>query len=285
MRRMHRGWAVLLTAVSLGLQSQTGEQGRASFSSELNAEIIRLQIETVNRKDVLRYRMQKSDSHGTVVRDTIDTPDGTVARLLLREGKALTTKENAAERERLTSLLSSTSELRKKRKQEISGRTLTSELVRVMPQAMLFSLHPGQPQLLNQTEPQLVIDFTPNSNFHSGSTAQQALTGLQGTMWISSADHHLIRMQGDIIRNTNFAWGLVARVYPGGRLELEQAPYAPGKYAYSRLTMDLTVREMMIKTVKVDSSLSASGFRLLPPGTTLAEAVHILLDTPVSVSP
>jgi len=282
---MHRGWAVLLTAVSLGLQSQTGEQGRASFSSELTAEIIRLQIETVNRKDVLRYRMQKSDSHGTVVRDTIDTPDGTVARLLLREGKALTTKENAAERERLTSLLSSTSELRKKRKQEISGRTLTSELVRVMPQAMLFSLHPGQPQLLNQTEPQLVIDFTPNSNFHSGSTAQQALTGLQGTMWISSADHHLIRMQGDIIRNTNFAWGLVARVYPGGRLELEQAPYAPGKYAYSRLTMDLTVREMMIKTVKVDSSLSASGFRLLPPGTTLAEAVHILLDTPVSVSP
>ncbi|ADV82236.1 hypothetical protein [Terriglobus saanensis] len=272
-------WAgTLLAAVSLFSVAQPKQD---ELPPEVASDIVRKQLEIVNRSDTsLRYLVHKSDNHGTVVRDVIETPNGSVGRLISREGKPLTAEEDKAERDRLTASLGSASELRKKRKQEVSSRTLTTELVSVLPQAMLFTLHPGQPQLPNIISPQIVYDFSPNPAFHPASTAQQALTGLQGILWVDHSDHHVIRMEGTIIRNTNFAWGLIARIYAGGHLEFEQAPYAPGKYAYSKLVMNLSLRELMVKTIQVKSSMEASDFLMLPSTLSLDDAIHILLDEP-----
>lgn len=272
-------WAgTLLAVVCL---SSMAQQKQNELSPDVASDIVRKQLEVVNRTDKnLRYFLHKSDNHGTVVRDVIETQDGSVGRLVSREGKPLTPEEDKAERDRLSAALGSASELRKKRKQEATSRALTKELVSVVPRAMIFTLHPGQPQLPSVTDPQIVYDFSPNPDFHPSSTAQQALTGLQGTLWVDRSDLHIIRMEGTIIRNTNFAWGLIARIYAGGHLEFEQAPYAPGKYAYSKLVMNLSLRELMVKTIHVKSSMEASDFVMLPSTLTLDDAIRILLDKP-----
>jgi hypothetical protein len=274
-------WAgIFLAMVCLSPLAQTKQEDLA-IPSELASDIVRKQLETVNRSNTsLRYLVHKSDNHGTVVRDIIETPNGSVGRLISREGKPLTAEEDKAERDRLTASLGSASELRKKRKQEASSRALTTELVSVLPKAMLLTLHPGQPQLPDVTSPQIVLDLSPNPAFHPASTAQQALTGFKGVLWVDRGDHHVIRMEGTIIRNTNFAWGLIARIYAGGQLEFEQAPYAPGKYAYSKLVMKLSLRELMVRTVQVNSSMEASDFLTLPSTLSLDDAIHILLDAP-----
>jgi hypothetical protein len=281
--RKTRQVTLLVLAFACGLlQAQPGVMTNPpSVPSELTQDIIRIQIETARRADVsLRYKMQKSDQRGTVVRDVIDTPNGSVARLVLREGKPLTPEEDKAERVRLESILGSTSEARKKKKQEDTARKLTEELINAMPRAMLYSYHPGQPQLPNVKSPQLVIDYAPNPKFQPGSTAQGALTGLAGTLWIDRQDHHLVRMEGTLIRNTNFAWGLVARIFAGGKLEFEQKEYAPGRYAYSRLVMNLKVRELMVRTVDVKTNMEAKDFTQLSANTTMDQAIRLLLDTP-----
>src|ERR1700677_532934 len=55
----------------------------------------------------LRYRMHVKNAKGDQVRDMIQSKDGAVARLILKEGRALTAEEDAAEHERLQAMLDS----------------------------------------------------------------------------------------------------------------------------------------------------------------------------------
>lgn len=228
-----------------------------------------------------RYLIQKSDKNGTVVREEVVTPYGRVARLRLREGKTLSQEEDTAERQRLIDFLQSADALKKKRKQGDSAERMTNELIAVMPRAMLYSYRAGQPQLQGIKQPQIVIDFIPNPAFHPSSTAQEALRGLRGTFWVDRQTHYLVRMEGEIFKDTNLIFGLVAKIYPGGHLAFEQHAYAPNEYAYSLITMDLSIRELMLRNVKVASTQRALATESLQDGLSLEEAVHLLLDHPM----
>ena len=48
----------------------------------------------------LRYRMETINERGDQVRDVIESKDGTVARLILKDGKSLTAEQDKAERRR-----------------------------------------------------------------------------------------------------------------------------------------------------------------------------------------
>ena len=49
----------------------------------------------------IRYRQRSVDSRRDELRDVIESKDGTVARLLMRDNRPLTTEEDQAERDRL----------------------------------------------------------------------------------------------------------------------------------------------------------------------------------------
>ena len=55
----------------------------------------------------LRYRMETVNERGNQVRDVIESKDGTVARLILKDGKPLTPEQDKAERQRLNDMLAS----------------------------------------------------------------------------------------------------------------------------------------------------------------------------------
>lgn len=230
--------------------------------------------------DAYRYLLRKSDQHGTVVRDEIETKEGHLARLLLREDKPLEANEDDSEKERLQEFLKSPSDQKRKLKQSASNMKIADELIGVMPKAMLYTYRPGQPQLPGFSEPQIVIDYQPNPAWHPGSMAQSALTGLKGTFWVDRDTHHLLRMEGEIVRPVNLVFGLVAKIYPGGKLELEQRSYAPGRYLFTRFVMNLTLRELMVKTRVMSSSQEAFNVQALPDSTTLQQAGTLLLNSP-----
>ena len=111
----------------------------------------------------LRYSVHKIDSKGDITREVIETRDGTVARLVERNGQKLTAAENAAEREapatdpclarRLHQSTTSATTL---------SRTDSIQLVNQMPARHdLQFLRAGQPQQPPVPGRQIVIDFTP----------------------------------------------------------------------------------------------------------------------------
>lgn len=245
-------------------------------------KVVKNELSMIQQDDLpLRYRMRKVDRKGDTTRIVIESQQGTVARLIERDGQPITAAEDAAERSRLKDIVDSPEEFLKRKRRDGEGRSYASQLVRSMPRAMLYSYAPGQPQSANLRSSQVVVDFKPNPAFHPPTMVTEALTGIAGRMWIDEASGHLLRMEGRVLRPVNFGWGLIARVYPGGTVEFEQTCIDSEHCVSSHLVEDLTMREMMLKTVNDKTRMSAWNFEVLPAPLSFQQAVHELLDMKV----
>jgi hypothetical protein len=228
----------------------------------------------------LRYRIRKIDPKGDTTRIQIESRQGDVARLIERNGHPITPTEDAAERDRLNTILTSPSDFLRHHKRDSAMRSDVNQLVRLLPTAMTYSFTPGQPQLPGAT-PQIAIDFRSNPNFKPPTMLSESLTGIEGRMWIDATSRRVTRIEGHFLKTVNFGFGIVARIFPGGTIELEQTNAGGDRWVYSHLVEHLTVRAMMVKTIPEDSKMTASDFQLLPKPVDFQEAVRQLLAMPI----
>ena len=229
----------------------------------------------------LRFRMHLVDAKGDRVRDVIESRDGTVARLILRDGKSLTSEQDSAERERLEDMLSDPSGFAKHVKNDESGKKIADSLIKLMPDAMIYTYVPGQPQTGKRPGlTEVVIDFGPNPKFNPPSTTAEALTGLRGRAWVDIQTKQIIRMEGTIFKGVNFGWGMLAHIYPGGKLVYEQADAGNGRWIYSHFTERISIRALMVKSLTIATDVDASDFHQIP-SMSYQDAVRLLLNTPL----
>lgn len=229
----------------------------------------------------LRYHMHIVDERRDMTRDVIESQDGTVARMILRNGKPLTDDEDKAERQRLNDMISHPSEFARHVKDDSTGLKIADELLRLMPDAMLYTYTPGQPQAPGLPGPQIVLDYAPNPHFKPPTIMADALTGLKGRAWIDAKTRHVVRMEGTIFRPVNLGWGVVAHIYPGGTLTLEQADAGNGRWIFTHFTEDISVRALLVKTVNVHAKVDAFDFQILPGPMTYQDAIRMLLSMPL----
>ena len=230
----------------------------------------------------LRYRMHVVDGKGDMVRDVIESEAGSVARLILRDGRPLTEEEDKAERQRLNDMIASPSDFARHIKNDSSGRRMADSLIKLMPDAMIYTYTPGQPQTgKNGGATEIVLDYKPNPAFKPPTITAEALTGLEGRMWIDAKSHQLVRMEGTIFHAVNLGWGLLAHIYPGGKLVLEQADAGNNRWIYTHFTEDVRVRALMLKTVDIHEDVHAYSFQTLPGPIKYEDAIHMLLNTPL----
>jgi hypothetical protein len=225
----------------------------------------------------LRYVLRKKDAKGDTTREVIDTPDGSVARLIARNGQPLTPQEEADERGRLRLLLTDPEDFAAHRKRSESARSYSRQIVQSFPSAMIATYAPGQPQLEGVHDAQVVLDFQPNPDFHPPSLIAEALTGIHGRLWIDEQTRNVVRIDGTFLHAVDIGWGLVARIQPGGQFRFQQAPLPDGHWVYSGLMSRLTVRELMVHTTQANTDLAYSGFHILPQPVTWQQAIHLLL--------
>jgi hypothetical protein len=229
----------------------------------------------------LRYRMHLIDDKGDKVRDVIESKDGSVARLILRDGKPLTEEQDNNERQRLNEMLQSPSAYAKHVKNDASGLKIADSLIRLMPEAMVYTYVPGQPQTgKNPGMIEVVLDYEPNPKFSPPTTTAEALTGLKGRVWIDTKTKYVVRMEGTIFRGINFGWGMLAHIYPGGKLTIEQTDAGGGRWIFTNFTEQLSVRALMVKTLNVKSNVEASEFKPVSE-MSYQDAIHVLLNTPL----
>ncbi len=226
----------------------------------------------------LRYRTHAVSQKGDRVRDVIESKDGSVARTLMDGGKPLTPEANDAERARLQDLASSPDALAKHIKEDLSGRKLAADLISLMPEAMTYTLAPGQADAHSPSgTPLVVLDFQPNPKWNPPTTPSEALTGFRGRVWIDASSGFVTRVDGEIFRSVNIGWGMLAHVYPGGRLSFEQINVGNNRWIYSHFVDQARVRALMLKTLDVSTEITASDFQTLPGPLTVQQAIALLL--------
>ncbi len=229
----------------------------------------------------LRYRMHVHDEKGDQIRDVLESKDGTVARMIMKNGKPLTEAEDKAERDRLNAVIASPSAFAKHIKNEESGRKTADDLIRLMPDAMNYTYVPDQPQLASHPDLTIVMDYEPNTKFKYPTTLSEALSGLKGRVWIDAKTRRVVRIEGEIFQGVNIGWGMLAHIYPGGKLVLEQTNAAGDRWIYTHFTERISVRALMVKTLNISNDYDASDFQLITEPMSYQDAIRLLLNTPL----
>jgi hypothetical protein len=282
---------ILVSAVTAPFATAQGGDGRQipanpslpSISPhDLAAEAAANELVALHHKgSYLRYRMETVNERGDQVRDVIESKDGTVARLILKDGKPLTAEQDKSERERLNDMIASPAAYSKHVKNTESEKSMADKLVPMVADAMINTYTPGQPQSgRNGGAPEIVLDYTPNPKWVPPNTQAQALTGLRGRVWIDAKTHYVVRMEGTIFRPVNFGWGMLAHIYPGGKLEMNQTNVGDNRWIFTDFSMALTVRALMVKKLEIRSSAKSSNYQKLEP-MSYQDAIRLLLATPL----
>jgi hypothetical protein len=240
------------------------------------------ELVALHHKDsYLRYRMETVNERGDQVRDVIESKDGTVARLILKDGKPLTPEQDKAEQQRLNDMIASPTAYAKHVKNGESEKKMADTLAPLMADAMINSYTPGQPQSgRNGGAPEIVLDYKPNPKFVPPNTEAQALTGLEGRVWIDAKTHYVVRMEGKIFRGVNFGWGMLAHIYPGGTVEMNQTDVGGNRWVFTDFSMQLSVRALMVKRLDIHSTAKSSNYQTLSP-MSYQDAIRLLLATPL----
>lgn len=232
----------------------------------------------------LRYRMHVVDEKGDQVRDVLETPDGSVARLILRDNRPLSPEEDAAERDRLTALLNTPSAFARHIKSEQSNRKMGLDLLKLFPDAMLWTYAPGQPRPPGSSatgSPALVVlDFTPNPAWNAPSIPAEALTGLAGRVWIEPGTQQLVHIEGSLIKPVNIGWGVVAHLYPGATVAINQTRVSPDRWIADHVLEQLNLRALMVKSIRQRLVYDTSSYQPIP-SMPYQQAIKLLLDTPL----
>jgi hypothetical protein len=229
----------------------------------------------------VRYRQRKVDAKGDITREIIETRDGTVARLVQRNGQPLTSAEDAAERERLNADLADPEGFAKHHKRDQSTRDDVKSLVQLLPRAMIYSYAPGQPQRPGVDPHEVVLDFRPDPKFHPPTMEADLLTGIEGRAWIDPRSHCLTHIEARVLHAVNFGFGVVAKIFPGGTVEFEQIRAIGDRWAYSHMEEHLTARVLLVKTLPENTVMTSSDFRPMPSLLPYQDAIRMLLATPV----
>ena len=231
----------------------------------------------------LRYRLHVIDEKGDHLRDRIETPEGSVSRNLQSDGRPLTPAEDAAERQRLNDLLASPAAFARHIRNEQNNKQIGVNLLKLIPNAMLWSYTAGQPQLPNQPtgDPALVVlDFKPNPAWSPPNFEAETLTGVEGRVWIDPRTRRMVRLEGSLTRAVNIGWGIVAHLYPGGTVTLQQANVGGQRWIVEHIVEQLNLRALLVKNVHQRLVFDTADYQPVP-AMTYQQAIQILLDTPL----
>jgi len=227
----------------------------------------------------LRFHMLYQGEKGLELRDEIESRDGMVARVIAKNGRLLTPDEDAAERDRLQHLLDDPSEFYNHHRHDQQDKYRAATLVKLLPQAMLFSYAADQTPAPGSSAAQVVIDYKPNPAFKPPNFEAEALQGLTGRIWIDRSSAHMVRMHADVTTEISFGWGLLARIYRGGSFQLDQTDAGP-RWMFQKLDEHISVRALLVRTINVNVKLQESGYSAISP-MPFQDAIHILLNTPL----
>jgi hypothetical protein len=88
-------------------------------------------------------------------------------------------------------------------------------------------------------------------------------------------------MTGEIFQAVNLGWGMLAHIYPGGQVDIEQTAAVGDRWNMTNFHEHVTVKALMVKTIKVNTEVHSLDFQPLAGEMGYQDAIHLLLDTPL----
>lgn len=183
------------------------EEVRQAVSAELEAD----------RTDKSNWTYRENDvtPGKNAVYTTIETPKGTLRRLIELNGHPLNGDAAANEMRRIQSYVQDSAAQARARRNSAHDDAQAEELLKMLPEAFLWTKasENGESDTLN---------FRPNPNFDPPDMQSRVMGIMEGQMVISKEGHRIVTLRGKLSDDVLIGWGILGRLNRGGTFDVER---------------------------------------------------------------
>jgi hypothetical protein len=224
-----------------------------------------------------RYMLRRDTNSGVSVRQMMETRDGLIlARTITWNDNPPKPEDRAKEDQRLDEIARNQEVRTKKLK---SQREDSQRVIRVLSALPRSSIYTFDGREMIDGRECIRLTFKPNPDFSPEAKETYLLKAAQGKIWIDSATHRLVRVDGRTTDSVNIGWGLLGHIDRGGTFFLEQTPVPGGDWRIKEMRIDAKGKALLFKTIRIKQHQSAYDFTPVKP-VSVEEAVRMLKQAP-----
>lgn len=269
-------WLVLATVLAMGRGSALAQaQQKLNFDP---LELVRLASKNeIKANDQTFYRMFRDTTQykdHSITREVVRTRQGGLSATLLINGRPLTAAQRQKDNDRLQKFANNPDARRQQRKSSKADDQRAALMLASLPDAFLYT-YTGT-ERGSQGEELVHLKFQPNPKFVPPNHETAMYTGMNGDMIIDRNAMRIARIDGTLFKDVNFGWGILGRLYKGGRFIIVQRDVGDGDWEEVQETLQFTGRILVVKSFNVWSTETMTDFRPVPDNLTTAQALDLL---------
>jgi hypothetical protein len=246
-------------------------------------ELVKLTVEKEAKVDdqtmKFMFKQRKETPGGSQTRLMVQTREAMAGMTVANNDHPLSPEQRQGEFGRVERFISEPEELQRKARKEKEDSERVQRILRALPEAFLYEYdgtETGWPGVGRPGEPLVRLKFRPNPKYDPPSRVEQVLTGMQGLVLIDPKQQHIARIDGTLIRDVGFVWGILGHLDKGGHFLVDQSDVMQNNWAITRMELSFTGKLLLFKSLLLKSTEVFSDFRPVPPNLTFAQGVQLL---------
>lgn len=251
--------------------SQNTEASISPSAQELVRRAVDNELNAANTKARYTYRLRKQTPNGSSLKQVAETKDGQVSYLLMMNDQPLSDEQRRIEDDKNQKILNNPDEQRRRLKEQKDDERRATTLVKALPDAFIYDIDgPAD-------EPHVVkLRFRPNPTFNPPDRETQVYKGMAGHMYIDTQANRMKRLEGVLVDDVNFGWGIFGRLHKGGHFEIREDDVGDGHWDVTYSNVDFTGKVLLFKKLNIKEKQEMSNFRRIPENLSFSQGFELL---------
>ncbi len=263
----------MITVVALTFAiSSARADGQTESPHQLIKDVVFNELADHQHHGYFEYLDIKRIGQETIVKAEVETGTGRIHRVLAEDGKPLSAEQQAEESKRLEALLHDSSQQQKLLRDYQGDEDRIARIVGLLPDGFVY-------QYDGVEGDDIRLKYEPNPDFKPPTYEARVFHGMAGTVWIDAREKRLRRIEGQLVSNVDFGYGLLGRLDKGGTFNMERVEVVPGNWKTQVLDVHISGHVVLLKSIGEDQTERRSDFQQVPRNLTLEEAEAMLAQS------
>ena len=199
--------------------------------------------------------------HGTQEEHLVRTPAGVVSRVVLIDEKPLTAEQQSKEEQRLRRA-TDPSVMRRKLKEDQDDDARTRRMLAAIPEAFVFTYVDTHTEANGHLITNL--KFAPKPGYDPPSRELKVFAGMEGDLVIDQTAGRLAKVDGTLVKDVEFGWGIFGHLDKGGRFLIEKCEVTPTHWDTTRQMLHFDGKVLLFKSLHIEEDETDWDYQPVP---------------------
>ncbi len=221
------------------------------------------------------YRDAYKSPDKDTVKIVIETQQGNLSEIIEDGGRTPSAQEHQDDLSRMEQMITDPAlRARMKRNEQHDGEQ-ARDMMNMLPNAFIW-------QIAGHDNGNVTLSFRPKPDYTPGSMNGRVLAAMAGTMVVDEEHMRLRDLNGHLVHEVLFGWGLLGRINAGGTFRIVRDDVGFGSWQITQMHVHISGHALFFKTIGDQEDEITSDYHRTPDGVDLNKASQMLRDGDVA---